>query len=297
MKRMATAFCLVLAATAALADGDGPSRKMTAAEAAAYAALKGAIQAALPPPPANYSLAFGDGSGPGGPAVPEALQAAGALRMSFTATYTLSRDFAAGQQQNLFLDRAKGTPGQQARLAALEAKDAELTRARDAARDRGEKDRIRAELKAVRDESNALQDQVMADYQAWVASGGAVAAMQGAEQSLPAKELAVRVLVNQDVSLSEKAVPYGLPGFPLAFEQAEGCQLHGGSCVTVLVGGLAKERKAGSHWLYRLRAADLGVPTKPRGMALVVEGPRQQPQAARELLGKIDLAKLKALVP
>jgi hypothetical protein len=146
---------------------------MTGPEAAAFNALKSAFQGALPKPPANYALTIRSGNDAGEIMLPEAIKQDQMARLSFTATYTLSREFQDGQQRASFTDRAKGTPAQQARLAALDAKDVELKRDRDKTRDRGEKERIRAELKAVRDEGNKLHEQVMADYQAWVASGGA----------------------------------------------------------------------------------------------------------------------------
>jgi hypothetical protein len=186
MKRcLVLTMCFLLPAALGLADGDGPARKMTGPEAAAFNALKNAFQSALPKPPANYAIEIRSGKDSGEMMLPEAIKPDQMARMSFTATYTLSREFQEGQQRASFTDRAKGTPEQQARLTALDAKDAELTRARDHTRDRGEKERIRAELKAVRDEGNKLREQVMADYQAWVASGGATAALQNADKALP----------------------------------------------------------------------------------------------------------------
>ena len=298
MKRcLALAMCLLLPAFLALADGDGPTRKMTGPEAAAFNVLKSAFQVALPKTPANYALAIRFGNDAGEIMLPEAIKPDQMARMSFTATYTLSREFQDGQQRASFTDRAKGTPEQQARLAALDAKDAELTRARDKTRDRGEKERIRAELKAVRNEGNKLRDQVMADYQAWVASGGATAALQNADRALPAKELTVRAFVNQEVNPNDKAAPYKLPGFPLAFEQGDGCQDYDTCCITVLLGAFEKEKRVSGYTRYHLLNANLGVPTKPRGMAIVVAGPKEKPQSVRDFLGQIDLAKLKAVLP
>lgn len=286
---------LLLAAGAARADGDGPTRKMTAAEAAAFNALKTAFRGALPPAPEHYALTVAEPGGAAGFEVPQALAPDRGAWMTFAATYALSRDFQAGQQQAAFTDRAAGTPEQQAKITALEAKDAELTRARNAARG-AEKERIRAELKAVEKEANAVRDQIMADYQAWVMSGGAMQAMQGAGAALPPKELTVRAVVNQDVSLSDKGAPYPLPGYPLAIEQQDGCQDPGTGCITVFLGTFEKEKRVSGYTRYNLRAAGPGVPTKPRGMALVVAGPKDKPQAVREFLAKVDLAKLKAQV-
>src|SRR5512139_520803 len=100
--------------------------------------------------------------------------------------------------------------------------------------------------------------------------------MQSAAQSLPAKEFTIRVVVNQDVSVNGAAAPVKLAGAPLAFEQSDGCEKHDDACITVLLGQFDKDKeKRGSHWLYKLHPANLGVVTKPRGMVIVVAGPRQ----------------------
>jgi hypothetical protein len=288
---------LLLFSSLALSDGDGPTRKMTGPEAAAFNALKSTFQGALPKTPANYMLAIRYGNDVGEIMLPQAIKPDRMARMSFTAKYTLNREYQNGQQRATFMDRAKGTPEQQARLDAIDAKDAELTRARDKTRDRGEKERIRAELKTVRNEGNKLREQVMADYQAWVASGGATAALQNADRTLPAKELTIRAFVNQEVHLNDKAAPYKLTGFPLTFEQGDGCQDYNTCCITVLLGAFEKEKRISGYTRYNLRNANLGVPTKPRGMAIVVAGPKEKPQSVRDFLGQIDLVKLKAVLP
>jgi hypothetical protein len=270
---------------------------MTGPEAAAFNTLKNTFQGALPKTPANYALTIRFGNDTGEIMLPEAIKPDQMARMSFTATYTLNREFQDAQQRTSFTDRAKGTPEQQARLATLDAKDAELTRDRNKTRDRSEKERIRAELKAVRDEANKLREQAMADYQAWVASGGATAALQNLDRALPAKELTVRSFINQEVSLNDKAAPYQLPGFPLAFEQNEGCRDYNTCYITVFLGAFEKEKRVSGYTRYNLRNTNLGVPTKPRGMAIVVAGPKEKPQSVRDFLKQIDLAKLKAMLP
>jgi hypothetical protein len=297
MRRWVTfATVFLLQASPALADGDGPTRKLTGPETAAFNALSAAVREALPKAPENYTLASG-GSDSVGFELPEAIKPDGMARMTFTATYTLSREFQDGQQRASMTDRAKGTPEQQAKLAALDAKDAELSKARNNTRDRGEKDRIRAELKAVQAEANQIRDQIMAEYQSWVMSGGANAALQNLNKALPAKEFTVKVLLNQDLSVNDKAVPYRIPEFPLAFEQDVECQRFDNRCLTVLLGPFDREKRVSGYTRYNLRSANLGVPTKPRGMAIVVEGPKDKPQSVRDFLGKIDLKKLKSLLP
>ena len=298
MKRcLVLTICLLLSVSLAIADGDGPIRKMTGPETSAFNTVKSAFQGALPKTPANYALAIRFGNDTSEIMLPEAIKSDQMARMYFTATYTLNREFQGEQQRTSFTDRAKGTPEQQARLAALDAKDAELTRDRNKTRDRGEKEQIRAELKTVRDEGNKLREQVMAEYQAWVASGGATAALQNVNRALPAKELTVRAFINQEVNLNDKAMLYQFPGFPLAFEQSEGCRDYNTCCITVFLGAFEKEKRVSGYTRYNLRNVNLGVPTKPRGMVIVVAGPKEKQQSVRDFLKQIDLAKLKAVLP
>jgi hypothetical protein len=58
-----------------------------------------------------------------------------------------------------------------------------------------------------------------------------------------------------------------------------------------------KEKRVSAYTRYNLRNANLGVPTKPRGMAVVVAGPKEKPQSVHDFLGQIDLAKMKAGLP
>ena len=134
-------------------------------------------------------------------------------------------------------------------------------------------------------------------YQAWVAAGGANTALQSHEQSLPAKELSVRFFVNQQADLNDKAVPYKLAGFPLAFEQTEECRDYGTSCISVFLGAFDKEKRVSGYTRYNLRNANLGVPTKPRGLVVVAAGPKEKAQSVRDFLSQINLAKLKGLLP
>ena len=288
------AFCIVLAASFALADGDGPSRKMNRSEAAAFNALQGTIRASLPKTPANYTATF---TGFDRKEVPEAIRPDEMHRMFFTATYTLSRDVRDTRQKSAWMDKSKGTPEQQAKRAALNAREEELTKARNSTRDRGEKDRIRAELKKVSAEGNALDEEIAAQYLAWMRSGGPATASQNVDSALPPKELSIRIFVNQDVYVNDIATPYKIQGIPLAYEQGDLCQDHGTSCITVLLGSFDKEKRGSGSTHYNPRNANLGVPTKARGMVLVVSGPKDRPEAAKDFLKKTDLAKLKALVP
>ena len=183
------------------------------------------------------------------------------------------------------------------RWLATIAKSEELKKARSKTRDRDEKERIRAELKAVQDEENRLVAEIASANQAWATAGGGIPAMQEVGSTLPAKELTVRLQLNQDIRIHGQAKPYSIPGFPMAFDQNDGCVDFGSYCITVLLGPFEKGRQVSGSTEYNLRNTPLGVPTKPRGLALVVSGPKDKPEAIRNLLQKTDLGKLKAMLP
>jgi hypothetical protein len=277
-----------------LADGDGPTRKMTTVEATMYHEVRETLRGALPKAPAGYTLLFRNDEEEG--VVPEAIQPGQMCQALFTARYTLDQGVSDQAQQSMLMNRMKGTPEQQAQLAALDAKDAELTRARDETRDRAEKDRIRAELKEVRAQGDKVREEIVAGIQAWAASGGAAAAAQDAGTSTPAKELTIRVRVNGDTHLPDQATPYKLEGIPFAFEQTEGCQEFDNFCITVFLGPFEKIKKVSGYTGYVLAASDLGVATKPRGFILTFAGPKDQPDAVRNFVRQTDLAKLKTLL-
>jgi hypothetical protein len=112
--------------------------------------------------------------------LPEALKPDQMARLQFSATYTLSQQYRDGQQRTLFTDRAKGTPEQQAWLAALDAKDEELRQARNATRDRGAYCRTPAAF-AVAPAGIAASDGIAASR-----SGS-----RGSSRSCPAKAMAI----------------------------------------------------------------------------------------------------------
>ncbi len=298
MKRsLALVLFLLVPATLARADGPGPQRKMTDDEAAALNSLRAAVQEAMPKAPAGYTLDFKYISDFDDGMIPEAMKPGGMFPMAYKATYTLDSGLGAQQAMAGFMERAKGTPEQQAELAELDAREAALSKSRSETKDPARKAEIKAEIKAVRDEAGALRDKIMADYQAWVMSGGAEAATQDIAKSMPAKELSVRVRINEDVSLNDKALPCEMAGVPLAFEQPEGCEGLDDCCITLFLGTYTKVKKISTHTLYQVSTTDLGLPTRARGIALTVTGPQDRRETVRDFARQIDLAKLKAMLP
>ena len=292
----ASVFSFFLLTSLALADGVGPARKMTEAEASTFTTVRNTIKSALPAAPAGYAFTFTYESEFDEGMIPEAIGPGDMFRMPFAALYTFDDSNVAAQQMSSYMDKAKGTPEQQAVLAELDAKDSELRKARDETRDRAEKEKIRAALKAVGARADSLRTDIMTQYQAWLAAGGAEAAAQDVTKSLPAKELSIQILINQTVSVLDTASHYPIEETPLAFENSEGCAGYDTYCVAVLIGPFAKKDKVSGRDRYMLPNGAPGVPTKARGIALMIGGPKDKPEAVRELLQKIDLAKLKALV-
>jgi hypothetical protein len=304
MKRLSVPAIMVAAlltlamARSASADGGGPMRKMTPAEATAFNRVRETIRDALPKTPAGYILQFtADGDGAGGELLPESIQPGQMFAMCYTAKYTRDPKIADQQALSSQIDRAKGTPEQQARLATLNAKATELTQARDATRDRTEKDRIRTELKAVRAETDKVMAEIAAGIQAWIASGAAAQAPQARENSLPAKEISIRVQVNADTHLPDKALPYKVEGIPLAFEQSEGCADFDSYCITALVGSFNPIKKVSGYTGYDLVRTERSSATEARGVVLTFSGPREKPEAVREFVRQTDLAKIRTLLP
>ncbi|MFH1982316.1 MAG: hypothetical protein ABIL58_10745 [Pseudomonadota bacterium] len=291
MKRLLImAIYCVFTASLVLADGDGPMRPMNTAESAAFNTLQKTIRAALPTAPADYSS---DYAGFDRKEVSEVITPDRMASMSFKTLYTLNPEVKAARQQAALMNQIKGTPEQQARQSALAARSTELKAARKGTRDPAEKEKIRAELKKINAEENALTNEIAAG----IRSGAATDANQSIDKTLPPKEFSIGVFVNQDVHVYDIAKPIPVNGAPMAFEQDDQCQDSGTYCITVLLGTFDKEKRISGSTRYNLRNANLGVPTKARGMALVVTGAKDRKDSVKAFMAKIDLEKLKSLLP
>src|SRR4030042_838505 len=299
MKRcmVLTMISLLLSSSLAFADGEGPTRNMNPAEKSASEIVKKAVRESTSAGLVNYTASYSGFDDRN--QIFERMKSDQMFRMTFAINYKISEEFMQKQSVAAVMARTKGTPPQEARRAVLQAKHAELTKARNKTKDRGEKDRIRAELKTVNDEENRLNDEIAAQIRAWSTKEGGVPAMQEITSGLPAQELNVRVQINQDVYVGDKAKPYQLAGYPMAFEQSEGdgCPDSGSYCVSVLLGPFEKGKKDGESTLFTLRNTPLGVPTKPRGLMLVVSGPKEKPEKDKEPRGRVDTKELNSLLP
>ncbi len=293
---LAIALGLLLIGSVALADGSGPERKMTEAEAASFKNVREVVQSALPKVPDGYTFTFEYVSDFTEGMIAEAVAPDGMFRMSWLATYTLDPSLREARQRNFIMDKTKGTPEQQAKLAVLDAKEAELRRARDQATSRAEKDKIRAEMKAVQAQADAIRDEIAAQIQAWITSGSPTPTPEEIDKSLPPDLLTLEVTINARAHVSDKATPYAIEGFPLAFEQSEECDTYDRYCISVLIGPFEKMEKVTGAERFDLKGGGAGVPTKARGMSVVVNGPKGRQEEVREFLRAVDLAKLKSLL-
>jgi hypothetical protein len=194
------------------------------------------------------------------------------------------------------MDRTKGSPDQQAKLALLDAKETDLRHARDHATSREEKEKIRAEMKDVQAQADAIREEIAAQIQAWIASGSPMPTPEEIDKSLPPGVLSIVVTINARANVSDNATPYAMEGFPLAFEQSEGCASYDTYCITVLSGPFEKMEKVTGAERFDLKGGGAGVATKARGLSVVVNGPKGRQEDVREFLRAIDLAKLKSLL-
>jgi hypothetical protein len=292
---LACAAGLLLIATTAMADGDGPTRNMNPAEKAAYESVRKTVRSALSAPLPNYTAWFSGFDDRY--QILEAMKADQMFRMNFALKFTISPEFEQKQAVAGVMDRTKGTPQQQEKMAELNSRDSELKKARHETRDRTDKDRIRAELKSIHEEQSRLSAEIIAQIQAGSASGGGVSAQQETVKGLPPREFNVRLRLNQDVRISDHAKTYSLAGYRTSFEQSEGCVDAGSYCITVLLGPFEKGKRISGSTEYTLQNTPLRVPTKPRGLMLVVSGPKENPEKVKELLGKLDLELLDSMMP
>lgn len=295
MRQLFLVVFLTLSCVAvALADGDTTTRKMKGPEAAAFSKLQTSVKAVLPRTLPNYSVTF---SGFDLTEVPEYLSPDQMASMQFKARYTLNAGVSEAGQRGALEDMMKGTPEQQARRATLNDRSEKLKKARKSARSQGEKDQIRSELKKISTEESAIDEQIMASLQANLSIGATGSAIQNITNAAPVKELSVQVMVNKPVDVYDIAQPYPVPGAPLTFVQNEHCPDGASYCITTLLGNFDKSRPTDMSTRYTPKNVKLGIPTKARAMAVVVIGNGDKPESAKDLLRKIDLAKLMALLP
>jgi len=290
-KWMVPIIFFVLTVSLAWADGDCPTRKMNSSETAEFNTLQNSIRAALPKPPADYKEAFIRFDRQ---QVCESHASDEMLRMYFKVQYEQDNAVFVGRMQSAMMDKVKGTPEQQKRKAALEAKEKELYGARNSTRDPGEKNKIRAELKAVRAEERVLDDEIDAQYEAWSRSGGDKKMMQNLQSSTSQGDFSIEIFVNQNVYVYDTANPYPVQGASLAFEESNKCGDSKNYCITIILGSFEKGSKGSGR--YELRNANRGVSTKARGMGLLFSGPKDKAERVQDLAKKTNLAKLNALL-
>jgi hypothetical protein len=291
------ACCLLFPTAAALADGIGPQRKMTEPEAASLKLLQAILRSSLPAAPQDYKLDFIWVSDLDEGMMPQEMPAGEAMHMLFRANYVWQDPSTEQQDQQAMIQRTKGTPEQQARMDALNAREAELTQARDRSRNPEEKARLRAQRKAVNAQIDSLQQEIMDGLQKWLASGGPAKDMEAKEKAKPAREIVVEFTANGDAFIPEAATAFTIEGIPLAFESDEGSGEYGKHKIQFLLGGpFQKDAKISGSWRYR-PPSKAAVATKAVSLAVCISGQADKPDEVRKLCRQIDSSKLKAMFP
>lgn len=286
-QRLFPFICVLLTVSLSWADGDGPTRPMNSSEAAAFKNVQSTIKAALPRPADGVSISY---KGFDRKDIAENASPARMSEMSFRAGYMLTSKKLESSMQSMQTDLIKGNADQQMKRAALEARSEELKQARKRAKSPEEKERIRSELKKVNAEENALTDQIAAG-----ATAGWGKAVQAVDTALPPKEMGVRALVNQDIHVLDNAKPYQVAGATQAFEQNDKCQ-DGGYCITMLLGKFEPEKRISGSTRYNLKDSGGSAPTKARGMAVIVDGPKEKKDFVQNFVKQINTSKLQTLL-
>jgi hypothetical protein len=216
IRSLIIALLLAAAAAPCLADGDcNHFRPATAAEQQAYAAMRATVSGAAPAAPKDWlrtdqlDLQAGD-------VIPDCtgLSATAPLRYRFRFDYAWDKRIGEATAQAVGTSMALGTAGQQAKRQELEMQLDAGREARKQARRAGntaEYERIDAQMKALRAEQSALDEQVSQALMGQMQSGEWAAAMSAGTPQR--QEATVTVHVNADVAwVPEDAQPVTVAG-------------------------------------------------------------------------------------
>lgn len=216
IRSLLIALLLAAAAAPCLADGDcNHFRPATAAEQQAYAAVRATVSKAAPAAPQDWlrsdqlDLQAGD-------AIPdcEGLSPTAPLRYRFRFAYAWDKRVGEAAAQAAGTSLALGTAGQQAKRQELEMQLDAAREARKLARRAGnnaEYERIDAQMKALRAEQSALDEQVSQALLGQMQSGEWAEAMSAGTPKR--QDATVTVHVNADVArVPEDAQPVTVAG-------------------------------------------------------------------------------------
>jgi len=132
--------------------------------------------------------------------------------MIFKALYTLNPDAIDKRLKANQMNLMNWTPEQQAKRAAFAARGEELHNARKKSRSPEEKARIREEMKKLSTEESALIGEIAAG-----AVSGWNEKTRSSTDSLPPKQMKIRLAVNRNADVQHIANPFQVQGVPLAF--------------------------------------------------------------------------------
>ena len=281
--RYLTMVSLVLLFPSAVcfADGDCPSRPATPQERAAYTVMHTAAVAALPPAPQNW-LRNDESDPKSGESMPDCPGGAKDAPRRYLFQFQYKYDPAVREQgARAAMETAlKGTPEQQARLAALDKKHDELIAARKEARRSGDRtavNRIKDQLDAIRIEQDKVNEEIRNAYSERVKSGEMTKAMYA---GVPARDKAkVTIYINKD----REWIPQPVVSVSVAGAQHSYWRSNDGGSLVILLG-------AWDTGTFRSTLARSAVITKPQTVVVEIRAERQMAEKlAREM--KLDILK------
>ena len=281
-KILLTVLLVMLCATPVFADGECPERPANSQEQAAFQAVYNSAKAAVPPAPRDWVRSDETEQGLGtkmpncssGPKDRPLY-----YRMQFK--YKYSSEASGRADQNAVTDALKGTPEQQAKLAELDRKIDALEQTKKEARknrDQAAKDRVRDELKGLRREKNAINDEIMSVYMERAKSGQLNAEQNKAKPVRKNAEVIIKVN-EKSAWIPVRDTPVAISGASQAYWCKEG---DNGGRLVILLGA----------WDANFKSNLAGTPviTKAQNMVVEINGEQQMAESlARQM--KLELLK------
>ena len=276
---------LALMAPDCIADGDCPSRPATEQERMAYASMRAALANAVPKAPPDW-LMRDQSDTKGGEFMPDCPGGAKESPHHYSFKYQYKYDSAVRDQAAAaaVTDAVKGSPEQQAMMAALDKKYDDLKVQRNHARksrDPAAADKIRDEMKTVAAERNKLEEEITQAFVSKVQTGQMAKEMS---VGIPERgEAQLTFFVNADRAwVPQTAVTVNVTGAQHSYWRSDE-----GSLVVLL-----------GNWnptspTFRANLAKTSVITKPQTVSIEIRAGREMAeQLAREIKLEVIRAQL-----
>ncbi len=268
---------LLVQSAVCFADGDCPTRPATEPEKAMFLSMHTAASAAVPSAPSKWLLNELTDPKAGG-SVPDCPggQTGSPVHYAFRFQYRYDSTAQIQAANEAAANALKGTPEQQARMAAFDKKHDDLIEARNQARKNGDRtavERIREEIKTLNIERGKLQESIGQEFVAKVTTGGTAGKKPAGVPER--KEAELTFFVNADRAwVPDTAVPLKVAGAQHAFWRTN----DGGSLV-ILLGPWKPTAPT-----FRAAIAGAAVVTKPQSVMIEIRADRDMAEKlAREM--------------